>query len=891
MKSRICCAILLLFGLGAFAQDAEENKKQGENGVTLIPRRIYTTQKITGEAPKIDGLLNDAAWKTVDWGNDFIQWTPDEGEAPSYQTKFKILYDDKNIYFGVLSLDDEPDKIVKRLSRRDGFEGDWIEINIDSYHDLRTAFSFNLSAAGVKGDEFISNDGQNWDESWNPIWYAKAQVTPEGWVAEIRIPLSQLRFGNAEEQVWGLQVMRRFFRNEERSTWQLIPREENGWVSKFGELHGLKDLVPQKQLEIQPYMVASLDTYEKEEGNPFRDGSDYTLSGGIDGKVGVTNDLTLDFTINPDFGQVEADPSRIALDGFQIFFEERRPFFVENKNIFDYRLSSSEAGNTFGFDNLFYSRRIGRSPHGSPDLNDGEFADTPDNTTILGAAKFSGKTKDGWSIGVLESVTASEKSEIEDENGNRREVEVEPLTNYLVARLQKDFNDRNSYIGGIITATNRNLPENLEYLHKSAYTGGLDFKHRWNDRSWYVGGDVVFSQVRGTTEAITRTQQANEHNFDRVDASYLDVDPNATDLVGTGGNLQLGRIGKGIIFESGFTWRSPKLELNDIGFQRLADDLRHYTWAGYRITKPFSIFRRIQFNYNHWFAWDYGGNIKRVQWNTNTNMTFKNNWNAGTGFNYKPTLYNNTALRGGPRLKLNPAFSQWLWFNTDRRKKVYFNGFMNYEVAKQSAFGYLGVEAGVTYQPINALKLSVFPEYGKFTDKLQYVENVSHGDQTRYVNGDISQETLSVSLRLSYNINPDLTLQYWGQPFVSRGRYTDFKYVTDATAADFYDRFHQYTDQQIAFDTDSEQYEIDENNDGEVDYSFGDPNFSFVQFRSNLVLRWEYIPGSEAYFVWSQGVTGSGDPMASLGNNLDTQILGQTLNNTFLVKLTYRFIL
>ncbi len=508
---------------------------QAQDSTEVIIKKKYTT-KALGEyaAPTINGILEDEAWNLVEWGGDYIEWQPDENTPPTHQTKFKILYDSKNLYIGVRCYDSEPDKIVRRLSRRDGFDGDWVEFNIDSYFDKRTAFSFTITAAGVKGDEFISNNGNNWDPSWNPIWYAKAHVDDEGWTAELRIPLSQLKFGSAEEQVWGLQSTRRFFRNEERSVWQRKPVDQPGWVSEFGELHGLKNIEPQKQLEIQPYTVAKTETYEAEEGNPFRDGSESNITAGLDAKIGITNDLTLDLTVNPDFGQVDADPSAIALDGFQIFFQERRPFFVENKNIFDFRVSQSEAGNTFGSDNIFYSRRIGRSPQGYPDTSDDEFVDQPDNTPIIGAAKFSGKTKDGWAIGVLESVTAQRTATIVNGEGNTRKEMVEPLTNYFVGRLQKDFNERNSYIGGIFTATNREqIPDQLNFLHDAAYTGGLDFKHQWANRDWYFGGNITMSHVRGSEEAITNTQQSITHLFNRVGADHVAVDTTRTSLTGT----------------------------------------------------------------------------------------------------------------------------------------------------------------------------------------------------------------------------------------------------------------------------------------------------------------------------------------------------------------------
>ena len=545
-------------------------------------KRTYTTTSVgTTESPKIDGLIDEAAWELVEWTTDYVEFEPDVGTPPTEQTKMKILYDDKNLYVAFKCYQADPTTIEKRMGRRDDFPGDWVEINIDSFGDDRTGFSFTASASGVKGDEFISNNG-NFDSSWNPIWYLATNTDAEGWTAEIRIPLSQLRFSAQEEQVWGLQSTRRYFNNEERSLWQPLPANPPGWVSEFGELRGIKGIQPQKQLEIQPYTVAQLDTYEEQPGNPFRDGSDTKLTGGLDAKIGVTNDLTLDLTINPDFGQVDADPGAIALDGFEIFFQERRPFFVENKNVFDFRVGG-------GADNLFFSRRIGRTPQGftTADGSRGEFEDFPTNTTILGAAKFSGKTKDGWAIGVLESVTAKEFAEIDlnedpdvintlEEVGEKREEIVEPLTNYFVGRVQKDFNDRNSFIGGIFTATNRNMEESLQFLHAQAYSGGIDFKHNWQDRKYYVEGSAIMSTVRGSVESILRTQTSLTHLFQRVDASHVEVDPTLTSLTGTGGRFEIGRQSGDWRYNFGGNFRSPELELNDIGFLRQADDIRQY---------------------------------------------------------------------------------------------------------------------------------------------------------------------------------------------------------------------------------------------------------------------------------------------------------------------------
>src|SRR5688572_20560105 len=370
----------------------------GQTVDTVISKKKYFTQRIQGEIT-LDGILKEDAWNGVDWGDDFIQWMPDEGKAPSQPTSFKILYDDKYLYIGYQCHDLAPDSIIKRMGRRDVYPGDWIEINIDSYHDQRTAFSFTLSVSGVRSDEFVSENGNNWDASWNPIWFAKTHRDDKGWSGEVKIPLSQIRYGNDAEKVWGFQVTRRLFRKEERSIWQYIPQNAGVWVSGFGELHGLKNIPMHRQVEIAPYVIAQADKYKKEPGNPFAKGFDTKLSGGLDGKLAITNDLILDFTVNPDFGQVEADPSQVRIDGFQNFFQEKRPFFIESRNIFEYQLTGSYAGGDYDSDLLFYSRRIGSSPHGYPAINNGEYAKIPVNTSIIGAAKFSGKTKKGLSIG------------------------------------------------------------------------------------------------------------------------------------------------------------------------------------------------------------------------------------------------------------------------------------------------------------------------------------------------------------------------------------------------------------------------------------------------------------------------------------------------------------
>lgn len=882
-KTNLLTLGLLLVVLPAVSQPADS-----------IVRKKYFTRQLSGTIA-LDGIPSEAAWNEVEWGSDFIQYQPNEGKPPSQSSAFKILYDEKYLYIAYRCFDSSPDSIVKQMSRRDEFPGDWMEINIDSYHDLRTAFSFTLSVSGVRGDEFVSNDGNNWDANWNPIWFAKTHVDDQGWTGEVKIPFSQLRYGNEKEKVWGIQVHRRIFRKEERSVWQPIPQNSGVWVSRFGELHGLNNIPPHRQIEIAPYITAQADSYKKQPGNPFAKGFDARLAAGVDGKMAVTNDLILDFTINPDFGQVEADPSQVRIDGFEVFFEEKRPFFIESRNIFDYQLTGSEAGGDYDADLLFYSRRIGSFPHGEPALADSEFAKMPQNTSILGAAKFSGKTKKGWSIGILESITEREKALI-DHKGERRKELVEPLTNYFVARTQKDIQKGKTIIGGILTAVNRQ--RGLDWLHRSAYSGGLDFLHYWKNRTWYVRGNLIFSNVQGTKEAILNTQTGFVHLFQRPGATEVHLDPNRTSLSGLGGTFRFGKIagkqgrkGQVFKFETGITFRTPGLELNDIGFLLAANEINHFTWAGLHYQQPFSIFRNTRLNYNHWSRWDFAGKFLYQAFNFNTHATFKNNWQSGTGLTWAAYGVSNNALRGASAIRRLPGLGHNLYINSDYRKKLFANlntfNFWGFDHLMRTSDNSLSV----SLQPVNALRIILGAAYSyNWRKQDQFVENVSYNNTIRSIVGEVKQKTLRFTLRLNYNITPDLTVQYYGQPYITRPLYNHFAYVASPLAKKFEDRFYIFSPGQISFADGN--YRVDENNDGIIDYRFSRPDFNFVQFRSNLIVRWEYKAGSEVYLVWSQGNTPDvlGELDSPVFSSLFDHAFADQGRNIFLVKWTYRFL-
>lgn len=860
-------------------------------GLPPSTKKVYKTQPVTAQPPSIDGKLNDPAWENLNWEGEFIQRDPYEGQQPSQQTSFKILYDNNNLYVAIRAHDKEPGKIVRRVSRRDSLEGDWVSIDIDSYHDLRTAFSFAVNAEGVKYDEAITEDGEHFDSSWDPLWTVKTSVDNDGWIAEMCIPFSQLRFANSTDHVWGMQVTREIFRNKETSHWQFIPKDAPGWVNKFGELQGLKQISNKKErLEITPYTLGKLQYFQAEEGNPFATGRLRNAVLGLDGKIRITSDLTMDFTINPDFGQVEADPSEVNLTTFETFFQEKRPFFIEGRNILNFQVMGGDGD--FSMDNLFYSRRIGRAPRYEPNTRSNEFMSIPTNTSILGAFKLTGKTKNGISIGIMENLTGTEKAEIAG-SGDRRFETVEPLTNYLIMRVQKDYNKGNTIIGGMLTATNRFIGDNdtnLAFLHRAAYTGGLDFLHTWKNKKYYISLKTIFSHVLGDEEAILRTQRSPTRYFQRTDADHIEVDPNRTSLSGHGGTLSFGKSGNShLLYSMGVTWRSPGLELNDTGYLRQADRIMQWLWVGYRIWKPFSIFKNLSISFNQWKGWDFSGENIFDGGNINFMTHFKNNWGIGYGINRQGQSISTTALRGGPSIISPGGWSQWVEIGSDNRKHLVLNGGASFYNAEENNSDSSDYYVSLTYRPASALSISVQPGFSKEKRQLQYVNTVDFLGEKRYIFAAIDQKTISVTFRVNYSITPDLSLQFYGQPFISAGKYSKIKRITTPRAPRLVDRFHAFSPVEIQYNTDDSTYYIDENQDGAIDYTVSNPNFNFFQFRSNLVVRWEYRPGSTLYLVWSQGRTGFGDT-GDFSFSHDFKDLFQVKpHDVFLVKFTYRF--
>jgi hypothetical protein len=853
-----------------------------------IPKKKYNATRITS-APVINGILDDEAWQVGEWENNFIQNEPYNGSPETQKTEFKILFDDDNLYVAIKAFDTSPDSIVNRLTRRDEADGDLVGIIVDSFHDQRTGFLFGVSSAGVKYDQMFTSDGQNEDSSWDPNWWVKTSINNEGWIAEMKIPFSQVRFDKNSGGIWGLEMARVLYRKNETDFWQHIPKDAPGLVHLFGELSGLDRIKPRKIFDVTPYGVAKTETFEKVPDNPFlKDGKKAGVNAGIDAKIGVTNNMTMDLSINPDFGQVEADPSEVNLSAYETFFSEKRPFFIEGNNItnFNIGLGDGDVGN----DNLFYSRRIGRRPQGDPELKDGWYADVPAFTNILGAAKLTGKTKNGLSLGFVEAVTAEEKAVI-DTIGGRMTETVEPLTNYFVGRVQRDFKDGNTILGGIFTSTNRALDNNLsDYMHKSAYTGGIDFTQYFNDKKWMFNLNTAFSQVNGTKEAIANTQRSSARYYQRPDNNYTVLDTNRTSLAGSGGRMQIMKLNGHLNLLGCVIWKTPGFETNDLGFIRQADQVLTVLWAGYNVWDPKSFYKSFSVNADFYMINNFGGNILGRGFEWNGNINFSNYWRAWTGGSINGSSVSTDMLRGGPMMKTPGSISNRLGISTDNRKKLVFEAYGNISLEYEKSSRNRYTELSVTYKPTNYLFFTFNPGYSKSYTDLQYVTRLDYNNGYKYIFASIDRKTISASFRINLNLSPDLTLQYWGQPFVATGKYYDHKFILDPLAENYKDRFWTYSPGQISIDND--HYNIDENLDGKTDYDFGKNDFNFQEFLSNLVIRWEYNPGSTLYLVWSQtrsfsNETGRLNYFNDLGDlfNRDNNIP----HNVFLIKFSYRF--
>ena len=850
-------AALLGLAMSLQAQQVTTRADGGKPSTLTVPPPTDTSaHAVRAEsAPTIDAKDDDQVWQVAPVITNFREWRPREDKDPRFKTEAKIAYDASNLYIFVRAHDPHPDSIKRLLERRDSFtSSDMIWVFVDSYHDRRTGYEFGVNAAGVKMDQAIYDDG-NEDGAWDGVWDVATHIGAADWTAEFRIPLSQMRYSGNRQHTFGIMIDRMVYRYNERYIWPLLRQSKTGFVSQFGSLHGIDDVEPPRKLEAMPYIVTK--NASTIVNNAFAQKSNVAVGGDI--KYRIAPNLTLDATVNPDFGQVESDPSVLNLSAYESFFDERRPFFVAGRGLFRFDVNCS-AVNCNG-EGLYYSRRIGRTP-----MLAGVYGDTVPQQplTILGAAKLLGRFPTGLTFGLLDATTKRAASP--------RDTTYDPLTNYAILRATQDFRKGGSTIGAIVTAVNRNMDEfTTPYMTSSAYVGAIDFRHRFLKNVYEIGGSLDRSRVQGSPQAIASIQTSGVHNFQRPDAD-LPYDPTRTVLVGDAEEVRLGKIaGQHLMFETSMQRRSPGFESNDLGFLRRADQTSWNTWVGYFDRTKRFFYTRFQLNNNWWQYWTTDGLPLERAYNMNTHINFLNNWgwHMGGTIGQLGQTYDDRASRGGPAVRQEKYIAPWLSINGDDRNALvpYFNASYfkgdggrshSWNVNPQlewKAFGRFSSYFGLNWSK----NVTDNQFYGNFDDAL--------GDR-HYTFAHLDQTTTGVTARFNYTFTPDVSLQTYLQPFVSKGTYTNVRELTATPRADNYDdRYTPYLDPAVASDP---------------------GGFNFKALQSNVVLRWEYKPGSTLFAVWNQGRQGfvnfEGD--RPFGGEV-RDLLKLHPANTFLIKVSY----
>jgi len=814
----------------AFQTAAAPPPPRAPSATVAIAQRAAT-------APVIDGKDDDAVWRLAPVIKNFRQFQPSEDGDPSLQTEAKVAYDEHNLYVFVRAFDNHPDSIKKLLARRDvRICCDQIKIVIDSYHDRRTGFEFAVNPGGVKRDYAMYGDDQQEDDAWDGVWEVATRVDSLGWTAEFRIPLSQLRYAHAPTNTFGFAIWRDIDRHGgERDGWPVFRPSRRGFVSQLGDLVGLDGLPAPRRLELAPYTV----TKNVPEAG-FRHVQKF--DGGADVKYGITSNITVDATVNPDFGQIDADPSVVNLTSFETFFPERRPFFVEGTGIFNFPVDCSAVN--CGPEGLFYSRRIGHDP-----------------SRILGAAKISGRLANGLTIGAVEGIT------------NHAQIggaTVDPFTNYGVLRLSQDLRNGQSGFGMMATAVNRNIDQFTQGLRDHAYVGALDFRHRFHGGTYELNGALDFSNVGGDTAAINATQRNATHLFQRPD-DHIAYDSTRTSLTGSAQEILLTRRSGFIQGQTSYLRRSPGFEINDLGFLFSANQQSWNNWVSLNWSQKTRLFSRAFWNFNWWQYWTTSDGLPTERaFNTNAHMQLHNQWflHLGGTIGGLGGTYCDNCARGGPALRVDRYFAPWFGVQGDQRAVIIPALFTNYVTKDGGRSSSLSFSPEIDLRVSSQFRGSVSANVERDILDRQDLPPNTDSLGTHYLFAHIDQKTVSTTFRIDYTATTTLTVQLYASPFVSKGHWSNLRELsTTPRAAAYDDRYQPYA--------------------GSSPY-FQDFNSKF--FNSNLVVRWEYRPGSTLYVVWSQGrddfepTTGTRNVTGDFGRLFDAYP-----RNTFLVKLSYWF--
>jgi uncharacterized protein DUF5916/cellulose/xylan binding protein with CBM9 domain len=839
-------------------------------------RPSFTATRVAS-APVIDGDLSDPVWQNVPEIAGFTQHDPDDGKPATQKTVVKVVYDDHAIYIGAMMYDTNP--VTTLLGRRDSsLESDWFYVSIDSQHDRLNGASFWVNPSNVQYDGILYNDIYD-DGSWDAVWDSAAKIVSGGWVAEMRIPYSQLRFPENAQQTWGINFTRKINRNAEVDRLVNVPKGQTGWVSRFADLTGIDGIHRERALELMPYAVTRSDlTSRVERADPFTRHSDYKLDGGLDVKYGLSSNLTLTGTINPDFGQVEVDPAVVNLGQFETFFPEKRPFFTEGADIF--RFGSGPANSRWNFNlyppQFFYSRRIGRSPQESPSA---DFSDSPGQTTILGAAKVSGKIGNGWTVGVLDALTDRENGRFISD-GSVFSQAVEPMTNYLVGRMTKEYG-KNSRVGFLFTSVNRRLPTELLDLRRTANEFGVDGYTLFHNKDWIFEWLTGATRVTGTAGAIDATQTNSAHRYNRPDAGYLKYDPSRTSLDGFGGRAMIGKqTGK---------WRpnvqiqtySPGFDVNDVGYMQRVDVINTHAVLYYSDQDLHQYTREISAWAGKYQNWNYGGDLFANGVYGNWYVQALNYWYGYGSVGHSNAVLDDRKTRGGP-LAVRPG-DDYISFGvgSDSRRKLSAELYADRDVDQEGGFSH-NYTLYTNYRPNTAIRLSVSPSYSRLHNVTQYVTTIDDPSVAttyghRYIFATLEQRSLDFGTRVEWTVNARLSLQLYLQPFIASGGYHEYKQLARPRTRDY----TPLDGNALTFEPSTNSYVVSGSQ------TFDNPNFNLRSVRGSAVVRWQFRPGSALYVVWNENRADQ-VPLGDFRLRRDFSAIPSAVSkDVFLIKVSY----
>ena len=828
------------------------------------------------EPVNIDGVLSEPVWHNEYAVTDFKMRDPNEGAEPSQRTEVRVAYDDDAIYVGARCYDAHPESLLVRLSRRDvSVPADRFSLYLDPYHDKRSGYYFLVNAAGTLFDGTLSNDGWE-DNSWDGVWAAKTKVESQGWTVEMRIPYSQIRFQKAAQCVWGINFRRVVARNSEEDFLVYQPKKESGFVSRWPELHGIENISPPRSIELLPYVTTRADYLVHQPGDPFHDGSAYIPNGGADLRMGLGSKLTLNATVNPDFGQVEVDPAVVNLSDVESYFDEKRPFFVEGSSIFNF--GNQGASNYWGFNwpepTFFYTRRIGRGPQGAVP-GSADYVDSPIATTILGAAKLTGKLSSSLNFGTLHAVTGREFAQLAgaSDPAAQTHLEIEPPTYYGVVRGLKEFNDRRQGFGlmGTLAARDFSAPsvpgyglENQLNSH-SLMTGFDGWTFLDKKQVWVISGWTAMSSVAGTQARMTSLQRNARHYFQRPDADHVEVDPNATSLTGFGSRYWINKQKGNVIMNSALGFIDPKFDVADMGFQSRSDVINGHLGGGYKWTNTTKHKKYQEVLGSLFGSYDFQGNRTWGGVWLSGYTEFINNYSFSYSTAYNPQTVNPRRTRGGPLMLNMPGYEGNLYLDTDGKAKLfYYVSLYGYQQPKADSYNW-EVDPGVQWKPVSNVLLDVGPSYSRNLDDAQYVDVIVDPTATatygkRYVFGRLDQTTVAANIRLNWAFSPTMSLQTFIQPLISAGHYAGYKSLARPKSYEFDPYFYPNSQ-----------------------------DFNYKSLRGNAVFRWEYMPGSTLYLVWTQERSNT-DPVGDFQFRRDmADLTNLDPNNVFMAKLTYYF--